>query len=145
MWRKKKKKIFVLSSSLRISDPYLLFERPRLLSPPWEPWTSYQPSQELTLPLLDIQNSKATILLTYSLQHYFNKVKERTIDYILIGDIQVQKSFPFGYFLWFSYYRKVLLVFIIHINTDIVKIYFFYMLFKYIGFLLSSRKNDGAK
>ena len=40
MW----KKMFVLSSSLRIPDPYLFLESPRLLSPPWGPRTSYQPA-----------------------------------------------------------------------------------------------------
>ena len=34
---------------LRIPDPYLHLESPRLLSPPWGPRTSYQPTQELTL------------------------------------------------------------------------------------------------
>ena len=46
----RKKKMFVLSSSLRIPDP----ESPRPLSPPQEPWTSYQPAQELTLSRWDI-------------------------------------------------------------------------------------------
>ena len=50
--RKKKKKMFVLSSSLRTPDPYLRFEGPRPLSPPWGPQTSYQPAYELTLSAL---------------------------------------------------------------------------------------------
>ena len=29
---------------LENSRPYFLLERPRLLSPPWGPWTSYQPT-----------------------------------------------------------------------------------------------------
>ena len=29
--------------------PFLLLENSRPLSPPWGPWTSYQPAQELTL------------------------------------------------------------------------------------------------
>ena len=37
------KKKFVLSSSLRTPDPYLL-ESPRPLSPSWGPQTSYQPA-----------------------------------------------------------------------------------------------------
>ena len=41
---REKKKMFVLSSSLRISDPYLHFESPRPLSPPRGPRTSYQPA-----------------------------------------------------------------------------------------------------
>ena len=36
----KKKKMFVLSSSLRISDPYLLLESPRPVSPRQGPWTN---------------------------------------------------------------------------------------------------------
>ena len=47
MWRKKE--MFVLSSSLRIPDPYPCFESPRPLSPPREPRISYQPAQELAL------------------------------------------------------------------------------------------------
>ena len=46
-----KKKTFVLSSSLRFPDPYLLFKSPRAFFPPWGPWTSYQPAWELTLSL----------------------------------------------------------------------------------------------
>ena len=38
------KKTFVLPSSLRIPDTYLLFENPKSLSPPKEPQTSYQPA-----------------------------------------------------------------------------------------------------
>jgi len=37
-----KKKMFVLSSSLRIPEPFLLLEGSGPLSPPWGPWTSYQ-------------------------------------------------------------------------------------------------------
>ena len=44
-----RKKMFVLSSSLRIPDHYLCFKIPRPLSSPWGPQTSYQPAQELTL------------------------------------------------------------------------------------------------
>jgi len=40
---KKKKKMVVLSSSLRIPDPYLLLKKPRLLSPQ-DPQTSDQPA-----------------------------------------------------------------------------------------------------
>ena len=40
-----------LHFTLRIPDPYLLLESPRLLSPAQGPWTSYQPTQELTLSL----------------------------------------------------------------------------------------------
>ena len=43
-----KKKKFVLFSSLRTPEPYLLLESFRPLSPPREPWTSYQPTQKLT-------------------------------------------------------------------------------------------------
>ena len=35
----REKKMFVLSSSLRILDPYLASKAPDL---PWGPWTSYQ-------------------------------------------------------------------------------------------------------
>ena len=38
------KKKFVLFSSLRTPDPYLLLESLRLVSPPWGPQTSYQPA-----------------------------------------------------------------------------------------------------
>ena len=41
--------MFVLSSSLKIPDPYLHFMSPRSLSPPQGRQTSYQPAQELTL------------------------------------------------------------------------------------------------
>ena len=34
----------VVLFSLRTPDPYFLLERPRPLSPPWGPWTSYQPT-----------------------------------------------------------------------------------------------------
>ena len=44
--------MFVLSTSLRIPDPYLPFKSPRPLSPPWEPQTSYQAAKELALSLL---------------------------------------------------------------------------------------------
>ena len=37
-------KMFVLFSSLRTPDPYLLLESLRLVSPPWGPQTSYQPT-----------------------------------------------------------------------------------------------------
>ena len=37
-------KMFVLFSSLRTPDLYLLLESPRPLCPPWGPWTSYQPA-----------------------------------------------------------------------------------------------------
>ena len=47
----REKKMFVLSSSLRIPEPYLRFESPRPLSPPWGPQTSYQSAWELTLSL----------------------------------------------------------------------------------------------
>ena len=53
--------MFVLSYSLRIPDPYLCFESPRPLYPPWEPWTSYQPAQELTLSTPCIIHSSHTI------------------------------------------------------------------------------------
>ena len=43
--------MFVLFSSLRTPDPYLLLESPRPLSPPRGPQTSYQPTEELTLSL----------------------------------------------------------------------------------------------
>ena len=46
---REKKKKFVLFSSLRILDPYLLLESPRPLSLPQGPQTSYQPALELTL------------------------------------------------------------------------------------------------
>ena len=50
---KNKKQMFVLSSSLRIPDSYLLLESPKPLSPPHPPpqgpWTSYEPASELTL------------------------------------------------------------------------------------------------
>ena len=45
-----RKKTFVLSSSLRIPDPYILLKNPRPpLSPLQGSQTSYQPAQELTL------------------------------------------------------------------------------------------------
>ena len=39
---KKKKKVLVLSSSLRITDPSLLLKNPRPLSPSQRPRSSYQ-------------------------------------------------------------------------------------------------------
>ena len=39
-----RKKMFVLSSFLRIPDPYLLLESPRPPFPPQGPWTYYQPA-----------------------------------------------------------------------------------------------------
>ena len=41
---KKKKKNFVLFSSLRTPDHYLILENSRPLSSPWRPWISYQPT-----------------------------------------------------------------------------------------------------
>ena len=46
--KKKQKQMFVLFSSLRIPDPYLLFKSPRPLSP-WGSGTSYQPTLKLTI------------------------------------------------------------------------------------------------
>ena len=57
----RKIKIFVLSCSLRIPDPYLCFESPRPLSSPWGPQTSYQPAQELTLSTPRVIHSSHTI------------------------------------------------------------------------------------
>ena len=47
--QQQQQQMFVLFSSLRIPDPYLLFKSPRPLSPPWGPGTSYQPTLKLTL------------------------------------------------------------------------------------------------
>ena len=57
-----KTKMFVLSS-LRIPDPYLLFESLRPLSSPWGPRTSYQPACELTLSIVKLMESKGRMLV----------------------------------------------------------------------------------
>ena len=51
------KKMFVLCSSLRIPDPYLLLKSPGSRSPPRGPWTSYQPAKKLAVLVIYITKS----------------------------------------------------------------------------------------
>ena len=59
-------KKIVLSSSLRIPAPYLLFESPRPFSPPHGPLTSYQPAKELFLSPLSLR----ICIVVYDSNHF---------------------------------------------------------------------------